>query len=116
MESCVAIIMVSLTAFRSLYGQERSKHSGKRYGHVNSSERSGHAEKMGHSTVVVGGQQKMAAESNVEERTISNSSTGIKSAWDREEEEIMMMERGHTRGFSREGVCLQLPECPEVTN
>jgi hypothetical protein len=37
-ESCVAIIMVSLTAFRSLYGQERAKNQkGQGYDYVNES-------------------------------------------------------------------------------
>ena len=90
--------MVSLTAFRSLYGQERSKHSGKGYGQVISSERSGHVEKKSPSSAAFGGPNKASAVSRTEERGAYKGSR--KSAWDREEEEIMMMGDLHTRPVS----------------
>ena len=89
--------MVSLTAFRSLYGKERSKHSGKGYGHVVSSGRSGNSERKRPGEGAFGRQKNVAIVSRTDEDMEGSWPLAERNAWDREDEEIMMMDQVHRR-------------------
>ena len=91
-EACIAVIMVSLTAFRSLYGQERAKRAGRHgYDYVNESKVGRRLRR----SIMGPWKAKAPPGSSSEESGNGRHESRRPSRWD--EEEMRVMEKVHTR-------------------
>ena len=88
LEACVGIVMVSLTAFRSLYGQERAKNKkGRGYDYVNESS----AQRNAARRLNIGAPKAFASAGTSSQGTPRGPDT-----WT-QEEELRVIDRAHTR-------------------